>query len=259
MRNTNCVRAITVPEGEEVTIKSCYVPFMGNLRGRHAPPEDLTELALRAARLEGRSIDALTRHEGGALVEASESMLRRKGKTGQLIERALGASAGSRPLPDFVSLGVELKTVPVDARGRPQESTFVCSFRVSDIERSSWAESGLRAKLAHVLFVPIVGRGPHRTIGRPCFWRPTAAQEAALRADFESLVERIVQGNIETLTAHHGRWLQVRPKAAHGRVRTLAYGLDDEPIATIPRGFYLRARCVGALLRGAVGAQPAPG
>ena len=214
---------------------------------------------MRAARLEGCSIGFLTHPQAGTQVEADESLLRRKGQTGQLIERALGASAGPRAVPDFVGLGVELKTVPVDLAGRPRESTFVCSFRVGEVESASWRTSPLRAKLAHVLFVPIVGRGAQRTIGRPCFWRPTPAQEAELQADFEHLMDVILRGRIESLTAHHGRWLQVRPKAAHGRVRTLAYGLDDEPIATIPRGFYLRARCVGALLRGALrenAAQP---
>lgn len=180
-------------------------------------------------------------------------MLRRKGKVGQLVERALGASAGSRAEPDFTELGVELKTVPVAPDGRPLESTFVCSLRLGEADRLTWASSPVRAKLAHVLFVPIVRSGVRHAIGRACFWRPTQAQEAALAADFDHLVGLIARGQIDALTAHHGRWLQVRPKAAHGLVRTLAYGPDDEPIATIPRGFYLRARCVGALLRGMAG------
>jgi DNA mismatch repair protein MutH len=225
------------------------------------PPRDLAELALRAAALEGLDLAALAARDAarrgtatGACmahaVEADGSMLRRKGKVGQLIERALGASAGSRAAPDFTALGVELKTVPVTTDGRPRESTFVCSLRLGEADRLCWPTSPVRAKLAHVLFVPIVGVGARRTIGRPCFWRPTPAQEAALAADFDHLVGLIAHGQIETLTAHHGRWLQVRPKAAHGRVRTLAYGPDEEPLTTIPRGFYLRARCVGALLRG---------
>lgn len=177
-------------------------------------------------------------------------MLRRKGKAGQLVERALGASAGSRAEPDFTGLGIELKTVPVHADGRPRESTFVCSLRLGEADRLSWPSSPVRAKLAHVLFVPIVHVAGRQAIGRACFWRPTPAQEAALAADFDYLMAFIARGQIDALTAHHGRWLQIRPKAANGSVRTLAYGPDDEPIATIPRGFYLRARCVGALIRG---------
>ncbi len=174
-------------------------------------------------------------------------MLRRKGIAGQLIERALGANAGSRALPDFVELGVELKTIPVRADGRPRESTFVCSFAVADADHAEWASSAVRKKLAHVLFVPLVVSDER--VGRAVFWRPTVEQESILRADFDDLIGMIALGRVEELTAHHGAWLQVRPKAAHGAVRTRAYGPDGESIATIPRGFYLRARITGALLR----------
>jgi len=215
-----------------------------------APPRDLAELRARAASLAGRSLAELSARFGAS----SGPMLRRKGKTGQLIERALGASAGSRPVPDFRELGIELKTIPVDAQGQPRESTFVCTIGLADAEYAEWSSSSVRQKLAHVLFVPIhgeraEGRELHARVGEPLFWQPTAEQESILRADFDDLMGMIALGRIELLTARLGRWLQVRPKAAHGRVRTRAYGPEDEPIATIPRGFYLRARFTCALLR----------
>jgi DNA mismatch repair protein MutH len=40
----------------------------------------------------------------------------------------------------------------------------------------------------------------------------------------------------------------VRPKARHGSARTVAFGGEGEAIATVPRGFYLRARFTGAIL-----------
>ena len=100
----------------------------------------------------------------------------------------------------------------------------------------------LRSRIVH-------GADGDATLGRPVFWRPSAAQTAVLRADFDDLVGMIALGHIEALTAHRGTWLQVRPKAAHGRVRTRAYGPEGEYLDTIPRGFYLRARFTGALLR----------
>jgi DNA mismatch repair protein MutH len=87
-----------------------------------------------------------------------------------------------------------------------------------------------------------------RAIGQPLFWKPSVEQERVLRDDFDELVGRIGAGGIEGLTARAGRWLQVRPKAASGRVRTLGHGPDGERIATVPRGLYLRARFTGALL-----------
>jgi DNA mismatch repair protein MutH len=54
---------------------------------------------------------------------------------------------------------------------------------------------------------------------------------------------------VEALTAHTGTWLQVRPKAKDGSARTLAWSPDGDPIATTPRGFYLRTSFTGAILR----------
>ncbi len=209
------------------------------------PPADLDELAARARWLRGRPLAQLAawlgERDGGAMVH-------RKGKTGQLIERALGASAGSASAPDFVHLGVELKTLPLDARGLPSESTFVCRLRLREADTLEWKSSPVRHKLAHVLWVPLVG-GPHeRAVGKPFFWRPSAEQEAVLRADFDELVGLIAIGRVEEVTAHLGTYLQIRPKAAHGRVRTRLVDADGDVVDTIPRGFYLRARFTRALL-----------
>ncbi len=253
--------------------------------GQIAAPLSLAELETRAEALSGRRLgelaqalahDAAARHEARqqrdceapiALAEQSTRLLaghsaRRKGKAGQLIERALGATAGAASAPDFVSLGVELKTIPVDARGRPRESTYVCTVPLAAADRADWPSSRVRAKLAHVLFVPIVhepgqtANGAQARVGRPLFWRPSAHQESVLRGDFDDVMGLIALGRIEGLTSHLGRWLQVRPKAAHGQIRTRAFGADDEPLATLPRGFYLRARFTAALLRDPTTTEP---
>jgi DNA mismatch repair protein MutH len=88
-----------------------------------------------------------------------------------------------------------------------------------------------------------------RRVGPAVLWRPTPAQEAVLAADFDEIVGRAGAGHVEDLDARAGRWLQLRPKAPHGRARTVAYGPEDERITAVPRGFYLRARFTAALLR----------
>lgn len=207
-----------------------------------SPPRDLDELRLRAEALAGRTIEAIARE---LAIEIPVVGVRTKGKIGALVERALGASAGSQALPDFPHLGVELKTIPVDAALRPRESTYVCRIDLGEADRIEWRDSWVRAKLAHVLWVPIV---EWHTVGAPVFWRPSAEEEAILRADFEELMGTIGAGRIEDLTARDGVALQVRPKARDGRVRTIVYDRDGEPIATVPRGFYLRARFTGAVI-----------
>ncbi|WP_437300017.1 DNA mismatch repair endonuclease MutH [Sorangium sp. So ce426] len=213
------------------------------------PPHDEAELRCRAAALAGLTLADLARALGCAVPRGG---VRTKGAAGALVERALGATAGSTSRPDFPHLGIELKTIPVEVTGAPQESTFVCSISLADADRAEWETSRARAKLACVLWVPIIaapGRpSEERRLGAPRLWRPTDAQERVLRADFEDLMGLIGIGAVEALTAHAGRWLQVRPKAASGRSRTLAFGRDGEMIAALPRGFYLRPSFTGAIL-----------
>jgi DNA mismatch repair protein MutH len=69
-----------------------------------------------------------------------------------------------------------------------------------------------------------------------------------LRDDYDEIMGRIGAGGIEMLSARVGRWLQLRPKAADGAARTMAPGVDGELVATVPRGFYLRAMFTRAIL-----------
>jgi DNA mismatch repair protein MutH len=214
------------------------------------PPRDEGELLRRAQALAGRTIGAVAAEVGLSLAGGG---LRTKGKLGEVMERALGARGGAAAVPDFPALGVELKTIPLDARGEPRESTFVCAFSLADADRAEWSTSWVRRKLGCVLWVPLetpAGSAIEaRRIGAPVLWRPTAAQEAALAADFDAIMGLVGAGRVEALDARTGRFLQARPKAAHGRVRTRAYGPEGEELSATPRGFYLRARFTGAILR----------
>ena len=216
------------------------------------PPDDLETLMRRARALEGQTLGEVLAELG---LYASTDPLRTKGSAGETIERALGANGGSSPVHDFPHLGVELKTIPINADGTPLESTYVCTLSLADAETQEWETSWVRAKLARVLWIPLIGvhglAWQERVVGAPLLWEPTPAQDDVLRGDFDDVVGLIGIGRIEELTAHKGRWMQVRPKAKDGSVRTLAYGADNEAIATVPRGFYLRARFTGALLRDA--------
>lgn len=214
------------------------------------PPGSIEELLARASALSGRTL-ADVADELGVVVQGDR--VHTKGKFGNILEWALGAHGGTGKVHDFPDLGVELKSIPVDSSGRPKESTYVCTFSVADAEREEWAASWVRAKLACVLFVPLLigkGEGPRaRTVQPAVLWRPTAEQEAILRADFDDIVGLVGMGGIEELTAHEGRWLQVRPKARDGTKSAIAYGEDGDRIATVPRGFYLRPSFTDAILR----------
>jgi DNA mismatch repair protein MutH len=212
-----------------------------------SPPSTLSELAARARALQGRNLDDLAAEHGIAF--AGRAGVRTKGKTGQLIEQILGASAGSAAMHDFPDLGVELKTIPVSPALRPRESTYVCTLDLAEADRAEWETAWVRAKLTHVLWVPIVtsDEEPAR-VGEPRFWKPTAEQSGVLAADFEEIMGAIALGGIDRLTARTGRWLQVRPKGATSADRTWSVGAEESWVEAVPRGFYLRAVLTGALL-----------
>jgi DNA mismatch repair protein MutH len=204
----------------------------------------------RARLLAGRTVGDLAECFG---VSVPTQPGRAKGLVGALVERALGASARSAAQPDFPELGVELKTIPLDALGRPRESTFVCTARLRDVADTPWEASPVARKLARVMFVPIeadpaLALGARR-IGAARLWSPSVAEGRALRADWEELASVIGRGDVEQLTAHLGQHLQIRPKAAHGRV--LGRGVDERgaPLRTLPRGFYLRASFTATIFK----------
>lgn len=216
---------------------------------REAPATQ--ELLLQRARaLTGVTLGALAERLGVALPLQPR---RAKGFVGQLVEQALGASAGSQGVADFAHLGIELKTIPVDGKGRPRESTFVTTLEVRGAAARAFESSRLRAKLACVLFVPVQTEPhlalPQRRLGTPVLWRPSPAEEALLREDFEALLELHLEGLGHRATAHHGTLLQLRPKGANARALQWSEDPDGVPVRVAPRAFYLRARFTGTLLR----------
>lgn len=214
-----------------------------------APPASEAELLSRARALAGRTVGELAEAHG---LSAPPDLRRAKGFVGTLVERALGASAGSRAEPDFPALGVECKTMPVDSRGFPCESTFVCTIALETMAGAEWEGSVVQRKLARVLWVPVEGSRalgvPGRRIGEPLLWSPSPGEEEALRADWEELAGLIGRGGVEQVRGELGRALQVRPKAAGSWSRRRAVDAEGAFIATLPRGFYLRATFTARVL-----------
>ncbi len=92
----------------------------------------------------------------------------------------MGADAASRDEPDFTRLSIELKTLPINRRGRPCETTFVCTIPLHRVGEVSWRDSRGRCKLAHVLWLIIEGERDiplaERRVGAGLFWQPSAEQ-----------------------------------------------------------------------------------
>lgn len=213
------------------------------------PPQTEQELLSRAQALAGLTLGELAAQAG---IIPPPDLRRDKGWVGQLLEWHLGASAGSKPVPDFIELGIELKTIPIGYHGRPLETTFVCVAPLIGLHGLNWENSHIRHKLAKVLWVPVEGERDiplaDRHVGSPLLWQPSEEEENQLRQDWEELMDMIVLGQVELITAKHGEVLQLRPKAANNKALTEAYGANGQPIKTLPRGFYIKTHFTAAIL-----------
>ena len=212
-------------------------------------PQTLDELQDRAMSLIGRTLADIA---DTCAEQVPEHLRRQKGWVGQLLEKALGCTAGSLPMADFPNLGVELKTLPLNANLRVKESTYVCVVPLKDLSAVRFSTSLLWEKMRRVLWIPIEAEGslplPHRRVLTPLLWEPNLVQRNQLEQDFNEHMEHIALGQIEEINARAGEVLQIRPKAANARQLTEAIGPDGQLIQTLPRGFYLRPSFTQSML-----------
>ena len=216
----------------------------------NSAPNSITQLQQRADQLAGLTLGELA---ASMNIRVPPNFKREKGWTGQLLEMCLGAEAGSKAEQDFPQLGVELKTIPIDSNGKPLETTYVCYAPLTNIAGVEWQQSNVKNKLHKVLWVPIDGRREippaQRVVATPFLWSPSIEQEEQLRRDWEELMDMIALGQIESITARHGQYMQLRPKAANGKALTDAIGKNGQLTQTRPRGFYLRKEFTKQILQ----------
>ena len=220
-------------------------------------PQTLEQLLSQAQSIAGLTFGELADE---LHIPVPPDLKRDKGWVGMLLERALGATAGSKAEQDFSHLGVELKTLPINAEGYPLETTFVSLAPLVQNSGVKWENSHVRHKLSCVLWMPIEGSRHiplrERRIGAPILWKPTAEQERQLKQDWEELMDLIVLGKLEQITARIGEVMQLRPKGANSRAVTNGIGKNGEIIDTLPLGFYLRKEFTAQILKAFLDVKP---
>ncbi len=206
-----------------------------------SPPVSRSELLDRATSIAGLTIQQLANKMD---VSIPESTTHAKGWFGNLLELSLGANAASAPEPDFVNLGIELKSIPIDDNDKPKESTYICVTQLDPVALSSWELSLVKCKLTEVLWIPFEANKntpvPLRRIGSAVLWRPSTEEEKQLHDDWQELCDMIVLGEIDKISSSMGKYLQIRPKAAHSKSLTKDKNQAGANKLTLPRGFYLR-------------------
>lgn len=211
------------------------------------------ELLSRAREIEGLSFSQLANRLN---LKVPDTATKRKGWVGQAIELALGTTAGTSANPDFLELGIELKTIPLNQNLKPSESTFITSISLLTLHLEQWEDSQCFKKLKRVLWVPIEGDKNipfiHRRIGQSVLWSPNEEQYRILKQDWDELSWLVASGQLPAIHAGIGYYLHIRPKARNRS--SLCFGLDEDgnKIKTLPRGFYLRSQLTKEILSSAI-------
>ena len=208
---------------------------------RVLPPVNKQTLLERANKLAGMTLQQVARQTD---IIVPTEMRHAKGWAGQLLELALGANAASAPEPDFTNLGIELKTIPVDERGKPKESTYICVVQLEPKALGNWETSLVKHKLNEVLWIPLEATKTTplalRRIGNAILWQPNEMQEKQLKEDWQEICDLIVMGELEKISSSMGKYLQIRPKASNASSLTQDKNRTGKHKSTLPRGFYLR-------------------
>ena len=213
------------------------------------PPISEKELEQRAMALAGQTLGDVAWQWGE---NTPKDLHRAKGWMGQLIEKALGANAGNLDQPDFIHLGIELKTLPINAQGLPNESTYICTAPIPNRD-PTFDQSRVWRKMARILWVPIESSMDkpiaQRRISTPILWSPTPLIRSQLQKDWEELTEKMNVGKVDRLSAHLGEYLQIRPKAANSKTFVQIMNNEGQMISIVPKGFYVRTTLTQQILQ----------
>ncbi|MEE3423533.1 MAG: MutH/Sau3AI family endonuclease [Succinimonas sp.] len=208
-------------------------------------PENQEELLHRARYLAGLTVGELAARLMTPLPERPGSA---KGFTGQLIEIALGAGAGSHPLQDFPHLDIELKTIPVGWNGKPRETTHVCILHHA--AGASFENSNVYNKLRRVLWFPVEGEPGvplrERHLGQAFLWEPDPGELRTLREDFDEIIallndrDEADEESDFLISASIGTALHLRPSGSFQGKRVFSWYLRKDFTARILENAALR-------------------
>lgn len=205
------------------------------------PPTSRAELSARLNLIMGRTLGELA---ALAQVEVPGPSTG-KGFAGQLIELFLGANARNLPVPDFMELGIELKTLSLSADLNLKESTYICMADLKPTHFVPFEQSHLYHKLRDLLLVLVLAPPELPLSQRPVvgylFYQPTSKVWAQMAADYNEFNELICSGHSTTITGSMGTILQLRPKALNSKITTLVRNEHGDLVAATPKAYYLRA------------------
>ncbi len=156
-----------------------------------------------------------------------------KGYYAGLARRMLGVR--TRKIVEFENADVLMKTVRIQANGRPKESMSFPYFKYMDLTKSSWEDSDLRDTLSkRFLFVFfLIDNGVVR-FSHAAFWAmPLSTLDGEVKKVWKETVRRISSGRAHDLPG--SKFSDVAHVRPHGR--------DASDTDLAPDGRYLAKKC----------------
>ncbi|MBQ3774662.1 MAG: DNA mismatch repair protein MutH [Ruminobacter sp.] len=175
-------------------------------------PFSIDELMHRVIALNGMTVGELA---SALNIPLPYNTKNAKGYIGQLAEIALGATAGAKPVQDFINLNVELKTIPLLKNCRPAQNTHVCILEHQHIRNQTFENSNFYNKIKQVLWLPVEGDPSiifaERHFGTGFLWHPDDRQYRILRDEWEEIMEFIAINGIKSITSDIGENVLLAP------------------------------------------------
>ena len=185
--------------------------------------------------------------------EQMSDIIRNKGRSGQLLEKALGLS-NTNVNRDFED--GELKTNKCDATGKPLETIAITqiSSHIEDlINAKPFEETWLYEKISNMLYIPVCKEGlPSNWFFLPSIHIDLTATKyseimAQLKEDYEYICAKIKDSceKGETLSTINGKYIQIRTKdsAPYHPIISASYG----KISDKNRAFYFKKDFIDAI------------
>ena len=178
------------------------------------------EIAARAQQLIGRPIGRFV----NATKSVKEGVGTNKGRYGLLVERYFNIVPNSRPEPDFLAAGIELKSVPLirrPGRGglRAKERTTVTMIDYHELAEERWDAASVRPKIAHVLFVFFEHLPNSELQEFPVLavklWKPDDSLSLDLQTDWHVVQQKVLDGLAHEISEGDGRILGAATKGAN--------------------------------------------
>ncbi len=224
--------------------------------GSQKTPTNIQELFMIADQIAGENIECLIDAQHSQSQHLSYQP-KHKGWQGEVIEKALRIDNPSQSGPDFLHLGVEVKSIPIREDGLIFESTYICRVPQVDFGSYQWVESRAWSKMKRILWVPVLRKESSPSlkdrIGYPFLWCPTPEQESILREDWESHINALYHGVRDALSATRGTWLQVRPKGRKASDQVEIVLANGNAQSVQSAGFYLRPSLTKTLVTQSLG------